>query len=619
MNSGKDAQRPKKKFRLWKWVLWILGVLIGLILILVAILWLSKPAREWTATRILTDGMVLRGRLAGVPTRSEAQPVRRLMVRMRDGVELSTEVFLPVGEGPWPVIVVRDPYSFAQYISCKAFVRYDYACVYQEVRGRGPSQGTWYPFVDERMDGLDTLNWILQQPWQNGRLALQGGSYVGVVQWAVAGDLPPEVKTFVPTVAHGDVYRLAYHNGMFDQGVPGPWLYSQFRSLIGQFTSTGNWRENVASHFPAAGVNPTEFGPTWAPYRDYIMHPERDDPYWQSPAYVALREAHRNVKVPVLMIGYANDFFQPGMLQTFEELPTRNRSVFMIGPGNHGGQAEPEVGGSYTRDYIDTLAWFDHYLKGAPLLEDLRPGYNIFIHGANKWRHFDRWPAPSRTLAFHLDELANSQVCDGGALTTRPPTSGQTAHYTYDPRKPVPTLGGAFVLIDTVAPAAVEEQGNEICARADVLSFSSEPLPADALVLGGMQVRLQVASDAADTAFTVKVSEHFADGRVYNIRDDISTLGMRNGATHRMGYHPGDKVEIVFDLTPIAWQLQAGSRLRLDVSSSNWPAFFPHPNRAGLWSEIADPVVAQQTLFGGSVEIPVQDRPQTIDTGEYRP
>jgi hypothetical protein len=426
---------------------------------------------------------------------------------------------------------------------------------------------------------------------------------LGVVQWAVAGDLPPQVKTFVPTVAHGDVYDLTYHNGMFEEGLSGVWLHSQFQPMTRKLSAADRWRTEIAGHFPALGVDRSEFRTAWVPYQDYLLHPDKDDPYWQSPEYVALRQAHRNVHVPVFIIGYANDFFLPGMLRTYEELPTRNQSVFVIGPGNHGGQADPEVEGSYTRDYADTLAWFDHYLRGAPLLERLQPGVNVFVHGDNRWRHFERWPQQSRLITYQLDNLSSSQQCDGGALSEAP-AAEQVARYTYDPRNPVPTRGGAFLLLSD----AVEEQGNDICARADVLSFSSAPLSADTLINGGMRISLRVASDAADTAFSVKLSEHFKDGRVYNIRDDISTLSMRNGAQHRTPYVPGEQVEVVFDLTPIMWHLREGSRLRLDISSSSAPAFFPHPNRASLWSEVADPIVAHQTIFGGSLDIPVDER-----------
>lgn len=601
MSTEKSAAPRKRKLKLWKLALWLIATPIVLIALLIALLVFSPAARDWAASRLLTD-TIIRDRMAGVEPRTEAQPVQRVMVAMRDGVELSTQIFLPVGEGPWPVIIVRDPYSFSQYVSCKIWVQYDYACVYQEVRGRGPSQGVWYPFIDEREDGLDLIAWILEQPWQNRRLALHGGSYVGVVQWAVAGDLPEEVKTFAPTVAHGDLYALSYRNGVFNEGISGVWLHGQFQPIERRLSQMDDWRTRIAGHFPALGVDAEEFGPAWTPYRDYLLHPDRDDPYWQSPAYVALREAHRSVRVPVFMIGYANDFFLSGMIRTYEELPTRDQSVFIIGPGNHGGQADPEIEGSYTRDYADTLAWFDHHLRGVPLPEHLRPGVQVFVHGDNSWRHFPRWPEPATPMVLNLDNLANSQNCDGGALSADAPAAAQTARYAYDPRNPAPTRGGAFQLVSD----AVADQGDELCARDDVLSFASAPFTEGTLINGGMRLRIRVSSDAEDTAFSVKVSEHFADGRVYNIRDDISSLSMRNGAAHRVAYTPGEKVEVVFDLTPIMWRLREGSRLRLDISSSSAPAFFPHPNRAGLWSEVADPIVAEQTLHGGSLELPLE-------------
>jgi putative CocE/NonD family hydrolase len=280
----------------------------------------------------------------------------------------------------------------------------------------------------------------------------------------------------------------------------------------------------------------------------------------------------------------------------------------VIEPGEHGGDvADQKVGHPNTHRFADTLAWFDHYLKGAPLPEALRPGYIVYDNGADRWTHHDQWPQPAKTMVLHLDRLEAAHGCESGRLTEQNPTAGGTASFVYDPRNPVPTRGGAYLVMANVASHSAAEQKNDLCDRTDVLSFRSDQFAAPRLIAGSIRIRLEVSSDAPDTAFTVKLSEHFADGRVLNIRDDISTLSLRNGATSRRTYTPGEKVEVAFTLPPVSWQLQPGSHLRLDVSSSNAPVFYPHPNRAGLWSAVADPVAAHQSVHGGTVTVPFAD------------
>lgn len=550
---------------------------------------------------------VVKAHLGEMPAQeTDAQPMQTVKVRMRDGVFLETHIYLPEGKGPWPTILVRDPYALTKYITCEIYVRYGYACVHQDVRGRWGSGGVWYPLVNERNDGIDTLNWILRQPWQNGKLALSGKSYLGLTQWAMADKLPPEVKTFVPGVSHGDFYQMIYHHGMFMQGIAGVWSSGLFKSLTEAFSAGRHWKDDIAGKIPAAGVDPKEFGPAWTAYHDYLMHPEPGDPYWHSPIYEAIHNSYKGVHVPVLMLGRTYDFFLPGMLETYRKLPTRDESVMYIGPGEHGGAVgDQKVEHPNKHYFADTFAWLDHFLKGKPLPDSLKPGYIVYINGADRWQHYAEWPGQTQPRTLYLDKLAASHGCDRGALSPQKPVADASATYRYDPRNPVPTRGGSFLVAGDLMPTASSEQKNNLCERPDVLSFSSAAFPKATLISGGMHVKLLTSSDAPDTAFTVKVSEHFADGRVLNIRDDISTLGLRNGAASRLVYHPGDKVEVDYDLTPIAWQLQAGSRLRVDISSSNFPVFNPHPNKAGLWSTVTAPAVAQQTLYGGSLEIPV--------------
>jgi putative CocE/NonD family hydrolase len=207
-------------------------------------------------------------------------------------------------------------------------------------------------------------------------------------------------------------------------------------------------------------------------------------------------------------------------------------------------------------------------------------------------------------MTLYADGLGKAHGCEAGRLVPQAPAAEQSVSYTYDPRHPVPTRGGSWLVLARVAPSASSEQKDDLCSRPDVISFGSRPLPQAALISGVIRVKLVVASSAPDTEFTVKLSEHFADGRVRNIRDDVSTLSLRNGAETRLTYQPGDKVDVVFDMPAVSWQLQAGSHLRLDISSSNFPVVYPHPNRAELWSTVK-PVTAKQTVYAASIELPI--------------
>lgn len=539
--------------------------------------------------------------------------VVELDLAMRDGVSLATRVHLPQGEGPWPTILVRDPYQFTYYLTCHFYVRYGYACIHQDVRGQGDSDGEWYPLRHEITDGEDTLDWLVDQPWQDGNIALAGASYVGLVQWAVADRLPAEVKTVAISVSHGDFYDMVYRGGHFAQAVTGLWSAEIFYPLAEKADAADRWRAEVLTARPALDADPALFQGAWSSYRDYLLHPERDDPYWRQDFYRHYRDAHRSLDRPALLIGRWQDFFLDGMLERFDELPRREESVFVIQPGEHGGATNdlPYPDPAH-QDFGVTLQWFDHHLKGAPLPETLQPGFLVYQIGADHWAHTPSWPPTARMERYRLADLSVAGQCAGvlqgierGDNDESGAPADGPARYDYDPNDPVPTLGGSFMLNPNVAPVAVAEQGDLACERADVLSFLSQPFSTAMRIAGSAQVNLQVASDADDSAFTVKLSEVFADGRVLNIRDDITSLSFRNGSARRLSYAPNTRESVVFDLTPIDLTLQPGSRLRLDVSSSNAPAFPPHPNIAGLWSEIDDTRIARQTVFAGEVSVPV--------------
>jgi putative CocE/NonD family hydrolase len=578
-------------------------------LIAVAIVTLSysEGARTWLA-KITIRTLLARSMGDLPPAQNETQEAQTVMVMMQDGTKLETHIYLPVGKGPWPTIVVRDPYGLAKYVSCEIIVRYGYACVHQDVRGRFGSEGDWYPLIHERNDGLDTLKWVIAQPWQNGKIGLWGSSYLGLTQWSVADQLPPEVKTFAASISHGDFYEMIYHNGAFRQGVVGLWASSLFQPLARQLLKTPQkyWRDTLTRTWPANAADHKAFGKAWPSYADYLKHPQKDDPYWHSPNYEAIRASYKGVHVPVMITERWYDFFLPGTLKVFEALPTRDQSLMVIEPGDHAAvTGDLKVTAKNGYRFADTLAWFDHFLKGTPLPHHLRPGYVVYVNGADRWEHIDHWPGNTEDETLYLADLDRSHRCDGGKLAPAFNANEKPVSYTYDPRNPVPTRGGSDVVVDGVVPTASADQKNDLCARPDVLSFASGRFTSAKRIDGGISAHLIVSSSAPDTAFTVKLSEEFADGRVLEIRDDISTLALRNGASKRLVYQPGSRVELTFDLPPIAWQMQPGSRLRFDITSSNFPAFNAHPNRAELWSTVTNPATARQTIHGGSLQIPI--------------
>jgi len=586
-------------------------VMLFLLLAAVAVAAVVMGGYERTKSR-LTEVVIRRVLASAIgklpPAQNDAQEVRTMMLTMRDGVQLETHVYLPAGKGPWPAILVRDPYSLTKYVTCDIFVHYGYACVHQDVRGRYGSQGAWYPLINERNDGIDTLKWLLAQPWQNESIGMWGSSYLGLSEWAVADEFPPEVKTFVSGISHGDLYEMIYHNGEFRQGVAGVFSSTLFQPLEKQIDKRAQryWRDTITHTWPATSADREAFGPAWTSYHDYLMHPEKSDPYWQSPAYAAIRDSYKSIQVPVMITERWYDFFLPGTLKTFESLPTRGQSRMVVEPGDHAANpGDLKVTAKNEHRSWDTLAWFDHFLKGTPLPDSLRPGYTIYVNGADRWEDLSSWPPKTQPLTLNLHDLRASHRCGGGGLAPQAASDEQPVSYVYDPRNPVPTRGGSDMVVDGLAPSSSAEQKTDLCSRPDVLSFASASFEKASLVSGSIKVRLQVSSNAPDTAFALKLSEQFADGRVLLIRDDISTLSLRNGAALRLTYAPNDQVEVDFDLAAIAWQIQPGSRLRLEITSSDFPAFNAHPNKAGLWSEVATPAVATQTIYGGGLDIPV--------------
>jgi putative CocE/NonD family hydrolase len=562
------------------------------------------------------------------PFSHSSDETEKASVAMRDGIVLATTVYRPVGKGPWPAILIRNPYAGFDIIVggwCELLVRYGYACVYQDVRGQGESEGEWQPLIHERDDGIDTLAWLTAQDFQNGNLAMMGPSYLAAVQWAVAGDLPPEVKTLVPAVFTTKTYDSLYLDGMFRHETFTAW--SAMMPKRGMNRSAGGSYQKAIRHRPHNEVDALYFGGKLPWYQDWISNPSRSAPFWQQDLNKLLEENPARTRIPILMIGGWYDVFLGPQFEDWKRLASRSRSRFVIGPWTHIGRSgdaldTPNAGGGLAQWKI-VLDWFGHHLKGEPL--DNPPGVATYVMGENTWTERRQWPPETNALRLHLDGVGGEgepNVCAGAGLSRQSPTTASQQMYRYDPDDPVPTRGGsgmlAFVLpgFDGAPPANVWQ--GDLCKRNDILSFTSVPLTSPLHIAGNIKVALTIASDVEDTAFTAKLIEVFPDGRAVNIRDGITSLAFRgkerstgstNGAVP-LPYAPGNRIEITLELWPIEWKVAAGSRLRLDISSSDFPKYHAHPNRAGVWSAQSEAQVATQNLYTGPgtnswLELPV--------------
>jgi len=545
------------------------------------------------------------------PFRHALGETAEISVPMRDGVALATTVILPAGPGPFPALLTRSPYPDLRRplsLQCEVYARYGYACVLQDARGRGRSGGEWTPYVHEREDGLDTLAWLVAQPWVDGNVGLIGASYLAFTQWVLADALPPQVKTLVPAVWSPDYYATLYERGMFRNDVYTSWTLGN--SGLSSPLPAREQFQGAVRYRPQIEADERFLGGRVPWYREWLAHPEPEAAVWSTGLWAQLRSMPERTAVPVLMLAGWYDHNLEGMFEAFDRLGSRDRSALVVGPWLHTtGAAAERFPSGYGPIARLALRWLDHHLRGASGA-GLPTGVEAFVLNGG-FRRFEPWPPAGEPMRLHLAPGEGGRC--PGALSREPAGEPSALGYRYDPDAPVPSRGGDALFAGLLGGLGAPQPGSVLqeppCSRPDVLSFLSEPLPGALTVAGRVAVHLRVASSAEDTAFAIKLSEVDGGGRAFNIRDSIASLAYAEpGGPQR--HPPGSAVDLDYALWPIAWQLPAGARLRLDVTSSNTPAYHVHPNRFGPWAEQEGAQVAQQALHVGGprgawIELPV--------------
>lgn len=518
-------------------------------------------------------------------------------VKMRDGVELATDVYLPDSSGgPYPTLFVRDIYSngasAVRQRYAKLATENGYAFVLQICRGRYDSDGKWYPYFQEINDGDDALSWIAKQPWSDGKVGMFGSSYLGSVQWLAALNDNPALTAIIPAVSPGNYYRdVAYPGGAFSLLSRASWGIA----LTGSRTVMSypiSWETSV-EHLPLKTLDKS-LGFDVRHFQDWLEHPSYDS-YWR-PLNLEVRA--NEMSVPALNIGGWYDAFLRSTIGSYvtmtKEAKTeiaRSSQRLIIGPWPHGWNrssktGDVDFGPNALIDWDAThLDWFEIWLRGKQA-EAIAP-VKIFVMGDNVWRDEYEWPLARTEFTpyyFHTDGMLDD---------TLPKKSAKPLSYTYDPSDPVTTVGGNIMRTQVRGP----RDQRPLDDREDILRFITEPFDQKMEITGPLTVNLYASSSAPDTDFMAKLVVVQPDGFSFNLADGVLRARYREGFETPKLIKPGEVLHYEIDVWATSYVLQEGERLRVDITSSNFPRLNRNPNTGAPFGETTEMVPAEQTIY----------------------
>ena len=529
-------------------------------------------------------------------------PLRQLRVpvAMRDGVRLSANVFLPSERGRFPTILIRTPYGKGSDLvpNWQALVDHGYAVVVEDVRGRYESEGAFEPLTQEPSDGSDTIDWIARQTWSDGNVGMTGGSYLGIVQWKAALTGNPHLKAIFPVVSGYDDYLDRFYStgGALKLGNRLEWMAENlkapgFHAGFSQFIL----------HLPLRTADVAASGAASEMYRQAMAHPAFDG-FWRS---ISTREQIDKVRIPVFAVGGWYDNFVESDLAAFAALhKTSSLNRILVGPWPHNMSRQfdgVDFGpGAQVPVRQLQLEWFDRWLMGKNAPPVSTPPVKYFVMGSNRWRECRQWPPEdAQPGVWYLDSNGGANTLTGDGVLAGTPPARQRAprdSFVYDPRDPPPTRGGAVCCNPDVFPWGPMDQ-RPVERRRDVLVFTSRALARDLEVAGPVKAVLYVSTTAKDTDFTAKLVDVFPDGMARNLTDGILRLRYRDSLEKPQPATPGEVYRIAVDAGVTANVFRKGHRIRLEISSGNFPRFDRNLNTGGVSADETRPVKATQALW----------------------
>ena len=575
-----------------------------------------------------------------------------IMVPMRDGVRLATDVYLPTKdglpiEGTFPTIMSRTPYgkdSARTEVTGRYYASHGYAFVVQDTRGRFKSDGVWHMLNDDGRDGFDAAHWISKQLWSNGKLGMIGTSYGGGTQHAVALEKAPELVTAIPVDAmsnlgyasmrNGGAFELRFWNWIYRNVVDGSRQARDDPEVNKALMANRDNRLHYLANLPLRrGTTPLKIASEYEEWLVEGMSHGVNDEFWIQNNIVDQAESYKDI--PLYLVGGWYDSWASNTTRNYGVLSkTLQGPIYLImGPWIHGQQgrsAHGQVSFGSDAAISDPLAWrlewYDHWLKGkdnavgkrAPFKTPVR----IFVMGTGDeregedglknhggyWREENEWPlARTQYTPYYFH-------AGGGLAATRPSDIESATTYRFDPRDPVPTIGGntssgAGILLQ----GAWDQRGGDhvwnwqipipLSSRNDVVVFQTEPLAEDVEVTGEIEVKLWISSSAPDTDFTAKLldvhpaSPDYPEGFDMNIGDGIIRTRFRDTLRREALMEPGTVYEATIHLYPTSNIFKKGHRIRVDISSSNFPRFDLNPNTGEPLNDNRRVDTAQNTVY----------------------
>jgi hypothetical protein len=503
-------------------------------------------------------------------TVAEVLKPQTVRIAMSDGAHLTTDVYLPKGEGPFPVVFSRTPYGRAGFAQASVnFAAAGCVSVVQDMRGRFDSEGENLPFVgcgwNEHQDGVETIEWIKKQKWCNGKIATIGGSAGGITQNLLAGAAPDGLTAQYITVAAASLYSDAsYIGGAFRKADTADWL--------------------IHNKFDPRAL------------AIILAHPSYDD-YWKRFDTTARFEV---MNVPAVHVGGWFDMFAQATINEFigrqhhGASGSRGTQKLIMGPWTHGIGKMPAgeltfPNANKVPDPYNSNRWFDHYLRGADNGVEKEPAVAYYVMGdtsepgapGNQWRQADDWPVPGKETAFYL-------LRDGKLTLERPTASGGTPiEFTFDPANPCPTVGGNNL---TILRGPMNQ--NKIESRSDVVLFSSAPLTEPVEVTGQVKAKVFIASSGTDTDLSVRLCDVYPDGKSYLIAEGMLRLRYRKSVAKPEPLTPGKIEEVTVDCWSTSIVFNKRHRIRATLTASNYPRFDVNPGTGRPWSD-GEPSVKQ--------------------------